>query len=370
MIWIAGILIALTALVFAYLQHPKFGSLPTGSYKHSLEQSPNYGSDGFENLIDTPMFADNQSFTRVLWQNLRAMGIDLSPISDIPSDSETLSSLKQDENVLIWLGHSSFYIQFNGQRILIDPVFGPNAAPVPGIIPAYAGTTPLSADNFDEIDTLLITHDHWDHLDYETLKSLQPKVRRAITPLGVGAYLREWGYDPASVSEGDWYDSYEIATDIRVHLVPARHYSGRLLKRSQTLWAGFVIETPEYQMLISGDTGYGPHFKEIANKFGNFDLVALDQGQYDPRWPYIHMTPDEALQAAQELRSARLLPAHVGKFTLAKHHWMEPFTRIAALAENSDVRLVTPMIGASVTLNRDSVQTFEHWWEHLPKAAH
>lgn len=127
--------------------------------------------------------------------------------------------------------------------------------PIPGIIPAYAGTTPVSANSFDEIDTLLITHDHWDHLDYETLSALQPRVLRAITPLGVGAYQRGWGYDPDNVSEGDWYTSHTTAADMTVHLIPARHYSGRLLKRRQPFWGGFVIETPDESLQTVQDLG-------------------------------------------------------------------------------------------------------------------
>lgn len=366
MLWITGILIVLALIIAAFLQHPKFGTPPNGVHKASIQESSNYGENGFKNQINTPLFAGDQSLVSVLWQNLRSMGTQLSPIGNIPSDHSALSLLDSEQNMLIWLGHSTFYIQFEGQRILIDPVFGPNAAPIPGMIPAYAGTTPISAADFGAIDYLFITHDHWDHLDYDTLKSLQHKVGKVITPLGVGAYLTGWGYESEKVSEGDWYDSFDLNANLKVHLIPARHYSGRLLKRHQTLWAGFILESPAFRLLISGDTGYGPHFKEIAERFDGFDLVALDQGQYDPRWPYIHMTPDEALTAAEELGAKRLLPAHVGKYTLAKHHWMEPFTRIEELSKASGIVLATPIIGEAVELNRQSQQTFKHWWENLP----
>lgn len=367
MIWIFGTLIVITLAAVAYMQHPKFGTLPEGAHRKAIQSSPNYGDGGFKNLIDTPLFAEDQSFLSILFENLRSIGTQLAPISGLPSVQTDLRALQADQDVLIWLGHSTFYLQLDGTRILIDPVFGPNAAPVPGIVSAYAGTTPLSAADFDQIDYLLITHDHWDHLDFETLTALEPKVEQVITPLGVGAYLAGWGYPIESISEGDWYDSFSVSETLKISLIPARHYSGRALKRRQTLWGGFVVESPNYKLLISGDTGYGPHFKEIAERYGEFDLVALDQGQYDPRWPYIHMTPDQALLAAQELRAKQLLPAHVGKYTLAKHHWMEPFVRISKLSETSAIRLTTPLIGELVELKRDSQKTFTRWWENLPQ---
>ena len=187
-------------------------------------------------------------------------------------------------------------------------------------------------------------------------------MKQAIVPLGVGAYLASWGYSATSISEKDWWEHEDIGEGMSIHFVPARHYSGRLFKRSQTLWGGYVLDGPDYRLLLSGDTGFGPHFEQIHDRFGDFDLVALDQGQYDPRWPYIHMTPREALNAAERLQASQMLPAHVGKYTLAKHPWREPFERISQLAERSEVRLVTPMIGGAVVLSRQSSQAFEPWW--------
>ena len=365
MFWTLGLLAVLILALLAYLQHPKFGQLPDERHKLTFQNSPNYQQNAFRNQIDTPLFATDQSFIRVLLQNLRSMGSQLGPQTALPSDPAGLRSLKPTQDALIWLGHSSFFIQMAGKRILVDPVFSPNAAPIPRVVSAYAGTTPFNVQDFGEIDYLLITHDHWDHLDYETLRAFQPNVDQVIAPLGIGAYLKGWGYGSIQITEGDWYDRFTLADTLTVHLVPARHYSGRSLERRQTLWGGFVLESPNYRVLISGDTGYGPHFKEIAKRYGNFDLVALDQGQYDPRWPYIHMTPEQALVAAQELGAKRLLPAHVGKYTLAKHPWMEPFNRIAELTRDSDILLTTPLIGEVVALEQDSQQTFTYWWDEL-----
>jgi L-ascorbate metabolism protein UlaG (beta-lactamase superfamily) len=360
--WLAIFLAVITIGVLLYLQHPKFGSLPTGAHKTKIQQSPNYQHGEFQNLIPTPLFAEGQSFLKVMSQNMRSLGAELGPSSVIKSNIEDLHTLNADEDYFIWLGHSTFYIHLNGNKILIDPVFGPNAAPVPGIIPAFVGTTPFGPEDFAGIDYLLITHDHWDHLDYETLKALAPKVRKVITPLGVSSYLSDWGFSADKIYEGDWFDSFSFDDKLEIHLVPARHYSGRSLKSRQTLWAGFVIKAPELTLLISGDTGYGPHFAELGKRFGTFDLATLDQGQYDSRWPYIHMNPEEALKAAKELNALNVLPSHVGKYTLAKHHWAEPFDRAEQLYRDSFIKLHTPKIGDAIPLKSLADQVYQAWW--------
>ena len=220
-----------------------------------------------------------------------------------------------------------------------------------------------------EIDVLLITHDHWDHLDYDTVTALRGKVGQVLVPLGVGAHFEHWGYARDKVREGDWYDTLKLeqkqeqkrGADLAIHLVPARHYSGRWLTRNKTLWAGFVLESATRRILFSGDTGYGPHFKELAQRFGSFDLAALDMGQYDPRWPYIHMTPEDAAQAAADLQAKALLPAHVGRFNIARHAWNEPLERIGAASEGKRYRLFTPMIGEPLKLDGTEPR-FSRWW--------
>lgn len=181
---------------------------------------------------------------------------------------------------------------------------------------AFDGTSLYSADDMPQIDYLLITHDHWDHLDHATVTSLEPKVKKVVTGLGVGAYFEHWGYPKEKIVEADWFARLATDDGLAIHVLPARHYSGRLLTRNRTLWVGFVLEHAGRRILFSGDTGYGPHFDTIARKFSGFDLVALDMGQYDARWPHIHMTPEQAVKAAQDLGAKALLPAHVGRFSI------------------------------------------------------
>ena len=186
-----------------------------------------------------------------------------------------------------------------------------------------------------EIDLLIISHDHYDHLDYATIKALMPKVKRVVTPLGVGSHLRYWGMDAAIIDEVDWNQTIKISDELTAHALPARHFSGRGLKRNQTLWASFLFVTPQEKIYYSGDSGYGPHFKAIGEQFGLIDLAIMENGQYDQDWKYIHMMPEETAQAADDLRARSVLPGHAGRFVLAKHSWDDPYQRLAAASEGS-----------------------------------
>ncbi len=207
------------------------------------------------------------------------------PKTPVPSVKTDLKALDPDKDIVVWLGHSSYFLQLNGARVLIDPVFSTYAAPFSFANRAFAGSSIYSADDMPEIDYLLITHDHWDHLDYDSVKALQQKVRHIVVPLGVGSHLKYWGFSDAVIHETDWFDELRLDNgDLVIHTLPARHFSGRLFTRNRTLWAGYALITPTRRLFFSGDSGYGPHFRQIGQKFGGFDFVALDTGQYDARW--------------------------------------------------------------------------------------
>lgn len=346
----------------AYLQQSKFGAVPAGERLERLRDSPNYADGEFRNRIETPTLQEGNSTFSIVAGDLLRPADKLRPARPLPTVKTDLKALAVERDTIVWLGHSSFFVVFAGKRILIDPVLSPFAAPFAFANRAFEGTNVYDADDMPPIDVLLITHDHWDHLDYATLTALRGKVARAIVPLGVGAHLEHWGYASEQVSEADWYAQLTPADGLAVHLIPARHFSGRWLTRNQTLWAGFVLESPTRRMLFSGDTGYGPHFNELAQRFGGFDLAALDMGQYDPRWPYIHMTPEEAAQAAVDLRAKTLLTAHIGRFSIARHAWNEPFARISAASRDRAYRLATPLIGEPLFV-ADTTQRFAAWWQ-------
>jgi len=201
-------------------------------------------------------------------------------------------TLDKGKDVVVWLGHSSYFMQLGGKRILIDPVFSSSAAPVSFANKAFNGTNLYTAEDMPEIDYLLISHDHWDHLDYPTVIALKPKVKNVVCGLGVGSYFEDWGFEPILIHEADWFTVLEFEDGLIIHVLPSRHFSGRLFTRNKTLWTGFALVTPDRRVFYSGDGGYGPHFKQIGEMFNGFDLVIMENGQYDKNWPYIHMMPE------------------------------------------------------------------------------
>jgi L-ascorbate metabolism protein UlaG (beta-lactamase superfamily) len=213
-----------------------------------------------------------------------------------------------------------------------------------------------------EIDLLIISHDHYDHLDYATIKALKPKIRQVITPLGVGSHLRYWGIDSDIIHEKDWNQSVKVSNALTVHVLPARHFSGRGLKSNQTLWASFMFEAHDRKVYYSGDTGYGPHFKAIGEQFGPVDLAIMENGQYDEDWNNIHMMPKETVQAAVDLNALAILPGHAGRFVLAKHTWDAPYKSLTKESTGKNFRLLTPKQGEPVRVN-DTTQQFSAWWE-------
>lgn len=261
----------------------------------------------------------------------------------------------------MWLSHSSFFVQLDGQRLLIDPVFSDHAAPLPWMVHAFEGTSVYRVEDLPPIDAVLISHDHYDHLDYATMKVLEAMTRLVIAGLGNGAHLERWGYPPEKIREVDWSASVALGSNLQVHVLPAQHYSGRFLQRNQSLWVSYALESLRHRLYFSGDTGLGPHFEAIAQRFDGFDLVALDSGQYNERWSDIHMTPEEASHAAQILAAQSLLVAHAGRFSLARHAWDEPFERAVTASQGKPYQLLTPRIGEPVHLEA-IMQPFTPWW--------
>lgn len=362
---VAGaLMLVLVVAGIAYLQHPKFGPAFDAESLEGASNSPQFANGQFNNLEPTQVLLKGESTLSIIWKGIvNRRPAKLRPELSIPTRKTDLHALDRDTDLVIWLGHSSYFVQLGGQRILIDPVLSRYAAPVPLANEAFEGTRLYDVDEIPPIDVLLITHDHWDHLDYPSIDGLRDRVREVVTPLGVDRYFLAWGFEPDRVHARDWFGSVRLDPDLTVYVLPARHYSGRLLAKSKTQWASFALETPERRLYFGGDSGYGKHVGQIAAHFDDFDLAVLDMGQYDPRWPSIHMTPEEAARTAQELGARALLPAHVGKFTIANHAWDEPFERIVAASRNKPYRLLTPLMGEPVALQE--VQTFGPWWREI-----
>lgn len=220
-----------------------------------------------------------------------------------------------------------------------------------------------STDDFPNIDILLITHDHWDHLDYKTVKKMIPKVSAVVTSLGVGAHLEAWGFESGRINELNWNEHILLRENIRLDCTPGRHFSGRTFTRNRTLWSSFVLKTASKKIFIGGDSGYDSHFKNIGALHGPFDLAILECGQYNPAWKYIHLLPTDEMVAANDLQAKAVLPVHWAKFNLALHDWDEPIRKITENASAAGIPLWTPMIGELVYL--DGGQQFSKWWETL-----
>ncbi|MDR0968141.1 MAG: MBL fold metallo-hydrolase [Holosporaceae bacterium] len=359
---IAALLVLAVILVVFYVQTPMFGKRPSGERLSRIEKSPNYVDGSFRNLEETSITLSCPLKTgfKFFFKNRKGQ----RPSVPLPTIKTDLKNLDRDENVLIWFGHSSYFIQLSGKRILVDPLFSEVSSPFPFFPRVFAGTNVYNAEDMPEIDCLIITHDHWDHLDYETVLKLKSKVKKIVCPLGVGSHFEYWGFDKNIIVETDWDESVSIDKYLIVRCLPARHFSGRRFSRNKTLWASFLIETPTFKIYVGGDGGYGAHFAKIGEKFGPIDLVALDCGQHNKNWPLIHMSIKEATKAAKDLRATALLPVHICKLCLANHPWNEPLEELSELSKDASFELLTPMIGEKVKL-KTPFERFKKWWKNL-----
>lgn len=321
--------------------------------------SPNFRNGAFHNQVPTELMTKDTSFWRLIFKFFRKPPL-AYPSAAVPTVRTDLKETPASETAIIWFGHSSYLVQDRGLNILVDPVFSGNASPVPFTVRAFQGSNVYSVKDLPDIDILIITHNHYDHLDAQTIRRLRHRVKAVYTALGVGRTLRHYGMPAAVINEMDWGDRKEIATGASLTSTPARHFSGRSLRRNGSLWSSFVYENNGRKIFIGGDSGYGPHFREIGEKYGPFDLAILEAGQYNPQWPNIHMNPEDAVQASTELKAKVLMPVHWGKFALAFHAWNEPPIRAMNSAAEKGVRLTLPRIGEQVIL--DVSYPDAPWW--------
>jgi L-ascorbate metabolism protein UlaG (beta-lactamase superfamily) len=358
---ILALLVALILWLVLFLREAKFGRTPSGKALQRVTSSTNYKEGQFRNLEFTPNLTEGVSIIRVIQKFFFEKGKNNKPPNPLPSKKTDLLNLDPSKNALVWFGHSSYFIQVDGRKILVDPVFSGAASPLSFTTRSFAGSDVYTTADIPEIDYLIITHDHWDHLDYETIINLKQKVKLVITSLGVAPHLQLWGYDRNKIIELDWNEEMLLQNGFKVWAVAARHFSGRSFNRNKSLWSSFVLQTPSMKIFIGGDSGYGAHFEETGKRFGPFDLAILECGQYNIYWKYIHMMPEEVVKAATDLKSKHVLPVHWGKFALSVHDWDEPIERITAEGELKNVPVIHPMIGEEVDLN--SMKSYPRWWE-------
>lgn len=327
-----------------------YGKKPSGKRLERIQNSPNYKNSLFTNLSHTLTIAEDNSFLKTAKEFFNK-NKNVAPPKDIPFVRTDLKNISSTEPTIIWFGHSSYFIRINNKNILVDPVLSGNAAPISFMVKAFKGANEYQPNDFLEIDLLILTHDHYDHLDYKTISALRPKIKTIYCSLGVGSHLEYWGINSNSITEFDWWDSHTFENDIEITATPARHFTGRGIKRAKTLWCSYVLKTSTHTLFLGGDSGYDTHFKTIGEKFGPFDIAILECGQYNTAWPQIHMMPEQTVQASVDLNARVLFPVHWGKFTLAMHAWDEPITRLTKKAQELQVKVTTPLIGEPIILN-------------------
>lgn len=349
------------AAVFIFIHQPQFGDAPTGKRLERIRKSPHYRDGKFQNLSPTPQLAEGSSFAGVMMRFLFGKVPNAQPAAAYHFTKTDLKTLDPSENVYVWMGHSSYFLQIDGKKILVDPVFSGSVSPLKFTNKAFAGSDIYTADDIPELDYLIITHDHYDHLDYQTITELRTKVKKVITGLGTGAHLEKWKYRPEIITELDWFESIDLGKGFRITAEPARHFSGRGFKRDQAIWASFMLQTPKKTIFIGGDSGYDTHFKKMGSEFPDIDFAILEDGQYNKDWRYIHMLPGEQDKAMKDLGAKTLIPVHNSKFRLGAHSWNEPLEMISKNG-NHAYKTATPAIGEKFPLDSAEYRT-RRWWE-------
>jgi L-ascorbate metabolism protein UlaG (beta-lactamase superfamily) len=317
-----------------------------------------------ENRFQNPAPRPSQGFgkmLRIIWNALFKKPAGTHPSGSIPVQTLTRAQLDvAPDRSLYRLGHSTMLIKLRGAYWLTDPVFSERASPFTWMGPKRFHRPPISLRELPPIRGVILSHDHYDHLDRGSIEQLARTTDVFLTPLGVGDRLIEWGVDPRKVHQLDWWQSIEI-DGLQMTATPAQHFSGRTpFDGNSTLWASWVIVDDDVRVFFSGDTGYFDGFKTIGERLGPFDVTFMETGAYDAQWPYVHMQPEQTLQAHIDLRGRWLVPVHNGTFDLAMHRWQEPFERIVSLASENNVSLATPRMGERLDLA--SPHAGKHWW--------
>jgi L-ascorbate metabolism protein UlaG (beta-lactamase superfamily) len=341
---------------------PVFGGNPSNEQKERYSRFDNYINGKFVNQVPTSLAMSASDYFSVLKDSI-SRAKDRNPSGKLPVSKLDWNKIKSEEDSLTWFGHSAFLLSIDNKKLFVDPMLGSVASPF-----SFAGSKLYSedllyiVDEIPQIDAIIITHDHYDHLDYPSIKKLKDKVGHYFVPYGVSAHLIRWGIEKEKITELNWWDETEFK-GLTVALTPSKHFSGRgIFNRDTTLWGGWVILGKKTRFFTSGDGGYETHFMEIGKKYGPFDLALIEGGQYDRRWSCVHMTPEEAVQANIDVNGKNMMLIHWGAFTLAYHSWTEPIERALIEAEKAGVNLIAPRIGDTVALNGEMSVPVSSWW--------
>jgi L-ascorbate metabolism protein UlaG (beta-lactamase superfamily) len=359
----AVLVLAIAITTYFVLRLPQFGKAPAGEKLEKMAASSQYNQSKktFENLGQVEMQMGVGDMIKLLpafftpSKNKRPESIEV-----LHPDIKNMGKLNEDEVAFTWFGHSAFLLEIGDKILLLDPMLGPAAAPFSFQVKRFTQELPITPENLPEIDAVIFSHDHYDHLDYPTIQAIKDKVGHFYVPLGLGSHLMHWGVAENKITELDWWQA-AVVEGITLTCTPAQHFSGRgLTDRGKTLWSSWVINTGKKRIFFNGDSGYFSGFKEIGERFGPFDLAFVECGQYNELWQEIHMLPEESAQAGVDLKTKYMMPIHWGMFDLALHTWTEPIERVKAKAQDLNLPLITPKIGERMLVS-DTIHT-EQWW--------
>ncbi|HEX5169173.1 MAG TPA: MBL fold metallo-hydrolase [Cyclobacteriaceae bacterium] len=339
----------------------QFGGRISAKLIERYSQSPHWHDGKFQNLQATTTAFSLQKLPGLLYRQI-CKGEGRYPVKPLPVMGFDKKKFLEpsDEIKIIWYGHSAVLMRINNTTLLIDPMLGPDAAPTaPFKIRRFSPHTLDIIDDLPPIDLVLLTHDHYDHLDLASMRKLKSKAQHYFVALGVARHLISWGIDDKLITEFDWWQQREF-NDIAITFTPGRHFSGRgLSDRFKSLWGGWVFETKAENVYFSGDSGYGKHFKEVGKRLGPFDFGMVECGQYNENWHQIHMYPEESVQAALDARVEKAMAVHWGAFALAQHHWKDPITRFVTEAAKSNKSILTPQPGELFSISKTITSD---WW--------
>ena len=349
----------IAAAIFLFLKlNPVFGGSP------SKEERLDYAARSV-NFADKKFYYPKEYELDGLSEDNRVSVKGTKPSSELPVLKPSFAEEPEIEEVYItWLGHSSILIQMHGMKLLIDPVFSQKASPVAFAGPSRFSDVPISVKELPGIDVVLLSHDHYDHLDMKTIMELNAKTTCFVVPLGVENHLERWGVERDKIYNMAWWEEIEI-NGLTIGCTPARHYSSRsFLDAGNTLFASWVLKDEYHQLYESGDTGFGGHFEAIHEKYGDFDLVLMDCAQYDMKWHPIHMLPEESVNASAILGAKLAMPIHWGAYVLSTHGWDDPPERFVTAAEAQGLPVVSPRLGETLQLSAyENYQ--ERWWREF-----
>jgi L-ascorbate metabolism protein UlaG (beta-lactamase superfamily) len=339
------------------------GTKATGSRLERMQTSPQYRDGRFQNTLPV---RDLTSPIPILFKFFFSSSENREPAEPVPvvaREPEDFAAIPDDVRIT-WFGHSSFLVDMDGTRILIDPMWGERASPSSLVGPKRFFDPPIGLDDLPLVDAVVLSHDHYDHLNEETIKALRTRIPLFIAPLGVGAHLEYWGVEADKVAETDWWETVEVGS-LKLVCLPSRHFSGRFLNsRNSTLWAGWALIGADQRVYFSGDSGYFPELREIGERLGPFAVTLVEAGAYNQDWPDVHFGPELAVQAHLDVGGTLMVPVHWGTFNLAFHGWTEPVERILAEAEKKGVQVFVPKPGTSFGLPPDASQ--DRWWPEVP----